>query len=82
MITDAFSAASEPVISRASIFGPQRRLADICIVTFSDVIFHSVLETYECEQIALLRACNGSTPICALRHKGIRYCSSWPMSFS
>ena len=70
MITDAFSTASEPVISRETIFGPQRHLADVCIVTFSDVIFQSVLETFACAQIAQIRACNGTRPICAFDYMG------------
>ena len=67
MITDSFSTASEPVISREAIFGPQRHLVDVCVVTFSDVIFQSVMETYACELIAQIRACNGVRPIYAFQ---------------
>ena len=70
MITDSFSSASEPVISREAIFGPQRHLVDVCVVTYSDVIFQSVLDTFVCEQIAQIRACNGVRPIYAFTYQG------------
>ena len=70
MITDSFRTDSEPVISLQSCYGPQKHMIDTCIVTFSDVIFQSVLESRACEKIAQIRACNGFIPIYAFTHKG------------
>ena len=63
MITDAFSTASEPIITCESILGPQQHVADTCIVTFSDVIMQSVLDAYPCEQAGRIRTCGGMTPL-------------------
>jgi uridine phosphorylase len=44
---------------------------DICLIIFSIEIHNHLLSTYECEQIAVLRSCNGNTPVYKLNYKGI-----------
>lgn len=70
MITDSFDIGSKPVISLGDIYGEQRHIADVCIVTFSEVIYKSILETYECELIVEIGACNGNIPIYAFEREG------------
>lgn len=63
MITDSFSESDRPIISLKDIYGNQKHLSDICIVTFSDVIFRAIFETHECTKLAEIGACNGNIPI-------------------
>lgn len=63
MITDSFDIGSKPLISPADIYGEQRRLADICIITFSNVIHASILSSQACTRIAEIGGCGGSIPI-------------------
>lgn len=70
MITDSFDTQSKPIISLKDIYGEQKHLADVCIVTFSKVIFDAVLAAHECEQIAQIGACNGNVPIYLFRQNG------------
>lgn len=72
MITDSFDAQSKPIITLKAIYGEQGDLADVCIVTFSKVIFDSVLASRKCERIAEIGACNGNIPIYSFRERGRR----------
>ena len=72
MITDSFDVQSRPIISLKDIYGEQKELAEICIVTFSKVIYDTILKEQDCEQIAKIPACNGEVPIYAFRHSGRR----------
>lgn len=63
MITDSYDIESKPIISLRDFYGEQKHLADLCIITFSKVIFETVLNTYDCEKIAEIGACNGIMPI-------------------
>ncbi|MBR4359043.1 MAG: nucleoside phosphorylase [Clostridia bacterium] len=69
MITDAYSTASDPIITPESCIGPQRHIADTCIVTFSDVIMQSVLDAWPCETVGRIRTCGGVTPVYTLSHR-------------
>lgn len=51
MITDSFDIQTRPIISLKDIYGEQKKLADCCIVTFSKVIFDTLLKEQDCEQI-------------------------------
>ena len=70
MITDSFDAQSRPLISLKDVYGEQKHLADVCIVTFSGVIHQAILDSRDCERIAVIRACGGDIPICTFRHNG------------
>ncbi|MBE6908266.1 MAG: phosphorylase [Ruminococcaceae bacterium] len=63
MITDAFHRDWEPVVTPEMIYGAKKDLSDVCIVTFSKVIFENVLQQFSCEKVAEINACNGSAPI-------------------
>lgn len=75
MITDSFDAETKPIISLKDIYGEQRHLADVCILTFSEEIYKTILASHECERIAEIGACNGSIPIYSFRHaeRGIAF---------
>ena len=70
MITDSFDVQSKPIISLKDFYGEQKMLADVCIITFSEVIYSAILEAYKCEKIAQIGACNGCIPIYSFTHKG------------
>jgi len=70
MITDCYDIETEPVISLKDFYGESRHLLDLCLIIFSKEIHTYLLNTYECEEIANLTACNGSTPIYKLNYKG------------
>lgn len=72
MITESFDIESKPIISLRDIYGEQKHLADVCIVTFSKVIYEAILAEQECEKIAQIGACNGNVPICLFRQNGRR----------
>lgn len=63
MITDSFDCKTKPIISPADFYGEQKHLCDVCIITFSKVIFENVMNTFPCELVAEITACNGNTPI-------------------
>ena len=63
MITDSFDIKTQPITNFHSFYGEQKHLVDVCIVTFSKQIYDSVLETFDCEKIAEIGACNGNAPI-------------------
>lgn len=72
MITDSFDTESRPLISLRDIYGEQKHLADVCIITFSDVIHQALLTARNCIQIAEIGACNGCIPIYAFEEAGRR----------
>ena len=63
MITDSFDIKTEPIFSPESFYGEQKHICDICIVLFSKVIYENVLNSFPCEEVAVLDACNGDKPI-------------------
>ena len=70
MITDSFDEQSKPLISLKDIYGEQKHLTDVCILTFSKQIWKAVTESHECEKIAEISACNGNIPICSFSDQG------------
>ena len=71
MITDCYDNKSEPVISLRDFYGEPKQLVDVCLIIFSRKIHAHLLDTYKCEQIAELRACNGTTPIYKMTYRGM-----------
>lgn len=63
MIIHSFDPDSPAIMSPGDFYGPGRHLCDVCIITFSHVIFSHILEAFPCEKAAEIYACNGTTPI-------------------
>lgn len=70
MITDSFDNVTKPLISLRDIYGEQKRLADVCIVTFSEVIRSAVLASHACTPAAEIGTCGGGIPIVTFPHAG------------
>ena len=70
MITDCYDISTEPMMTLKEFYGEPKQLVDICLIIFSVEIHSHLLNTYECEQIAVLRSCNGNIPIYKLNYKG------------
>lgn len=70
MIIDSFDTNTEPITSPASFYGEQKHICDICIVIFSEIIFENVLNSFPCEKVAEIHACNGYIPVYAFTCKG------------
>ena len=71
MITDCYDISTEPMMTLKDFYGEPQHLVDICLIIFSIEIHNHLLHTYECKQIAVLRSCNGNTPVYKLNYKGI-----------
>ena len=63
MIIDSYDAESAPIVTLESFYGPKKHLVKKCIVVFSNVIYDYMLQTFSCEKIAEIGACNGNIPI-------------------
>ena len=63
MIIHSFDPDSPAILTPGDFYGEPRHLCDVCIITFSYVIFSHVLETFPHKQVAEIHACNGITPI-------------------
>ena len=70
MITDSFDIETQPIVSFADFYGERKHLVDICVPTFSNEIYDSVLASFDCEKIAEIHTVNGSIPIYQFTHKG------------
>ena len=70
MITDCFDDKTEPVISLRDFYGEQKHLVETCLILFSQKIYQHLLDTFPCEKIGLIGACNGNIPICRMNYKG------------
>ena len=69
MITDCYDEKTKPIISLSDFYGERKHIVDICLIIFSKEIHEHLLCTFECEEIALLTACNGNTPIYKMNYK-------------
>lgn len=73
MITHSFD-DTEPVITPEAFWGEQRHLCDICIVTFSGVIYRHILENFSCKAAARLNMSNKRTIVHFFEREGKRIC--------
>jgi len=71
MITDCFDMETEPIISLKDFYGEPKHIVDQCLIIFSKKIHTHLLNTYACEEIGILTACNGNISIYKLNYKGI-----------
>ncbi len=69
MITSSFD-KSKPIISLEDSYGEKKHILDKCIVIFSNVIYQSLFENYNCEKIAGIVNCNRITDIYMFNYNG------------
>ena len=74
MITDSFD-RSRPLTSPKDFIGEQQHLADVCILTFSNVIVEAMRARYDLREIGTIRSVNGTRPIYLFE------CAGRPMLF-
>ena len=70
MIIDCYDIKTEPIISMRDFYGEPKHILDICLIIFSKDIHTHLLDTYDCEEIGLLTACNGNIVIYKMNYKG------------
>ena len=70
MITDSFDPKSEPLFTVESFAGPQKHLCDVCVLTFSDVIFRELETRFALREVDVLRSANGDRPIYLFAYAG------------
>lgn len=70
MIIHSFDDKTEPIMKLSDFYGEQKFSADICLITFSKVIYETILSTFECEEIGRIKACCGDFPIYKFTYKG------------
>lgn len=70
MIIDCYDIETEPMLGLQDFYGEQKHILDTCLIVFSEEIHAHLLDTYACEVIGRMNACNGSTPIYRMNYKG------------
>lgn len=70
MIIHSFDPASPAVLRPADLCGPGARLADACLITFSQVAFSHALQRFPSRRIALVDTLNGGRPVHLVEYKG------------
>ena len=71
MITDAFD-NSEVLFGTKDFYGEQKHLCDKCMIVFSEQIFEYMLDTYEHQEVGVIRCCNGITPVYVFDIEGMK----------
>lgn len=70
MITDSFDNKSEPLFTPEDFMGPQRRLSDVCVMSFSYVILQEMRERFALNEVGTLKSANGERPVYLFEHGG------------
>ena len=70
MITDSFDSKSDPLFTPEHFLGPQKRLCDICLLTFSHVILKEMQARFALSEIGTLDSAGGSRPFYTFEHDG------------
>lgn len=70
MITDSYDIETEPVLTLRDFYGEPKHIVDLCLIIFSEEIHTYLLNTYKCEEIGIVTACNGKTSIYKMNYKG------------
>ena len=70
MITDCYDIETEPLISLKDFYGEPKHLINISLIIFSLELHSYLLNTFKCEKIASISACNGDTSIYKFNYKG------------
>lgn len=73
MIQETLDFSSEPMITPKKIYKTAASTScDVCLITFSKIIFSHVLQSYDCTEIAQMSICNGNIPIYRMNFAGKR----------
>lgn len=72
-IEKSFDDKSEALITPEKIYGNHKKIADICIITFSHAVHDRVLKTYSCKKVANSGTANGKIPIYYIEEKNILF---------
>ena len=70
MIIHSFDDASAPVTGPERFYGPRKRLCEICILTFSQVIFSEAQRRFSLREAAVMKAANGDIPVYLFEWEG------------
>ena len=70
MIIHSFDDKSEPLMGPGSFYGPQGRLCDVCILTFSHVILSEMKRLLPLRVGAVMGGVDGEKPIYLFEHAG------------
>jgi len=70
MLTETFDINTEPMISPEAFYGVRKKVCDICIITFSDVVVEAIRTKFACTRIAEIGSVNGGRPIWLMTYKG------------
>lgn len=63
MITDSFDITTPPFVTPEHFYGEQKQYCDICLCTFSSVIFEEALKRFDCEIVATMTSANGKKDV-------------------
>ena len=72
LTSDFFDDKTEAIISLEQFYGEKKHIVEKCLIVFSKEIHTYLLNSFECEQIGELGACNGNIPIYCLNYKNER----------
>ncbi|HKM34038.1 MAG TPA: nucleoside phosphorylase [Lachnospiraceae bacterium] len=72
MITDAFDIKTDAVFGPENFYGEKKHLCDICIITFSDLIWNYMIESFEHEYVGTIKCANGVTPAYIFNIEGMK----------
>ena len=70
MIIHDYDPDTQPIVTLEHFHGPQKHLADKCLIVLSRVLHAHLLETRVCEKLGEIHACNGVTDILCFEHAG------------
>lgn len=70
MIIDCYDTQTEPIVNLKDFYGEPKHIVDVCLIIFSKEIHTHLLNTFECEEIGVLGACNGNISIYKMNYKG------------
>ena len=70
MIIDCYDIDKESIVNLKDFYGEPKHLIDISLIIFSLELHSYLLNTFKCEKIATISACNGDTSIYKFNYKG------------
>ena len=73
MIHEMFDPTSAPLISPRHFYGDHTPCCDVCVILFSLEIYRHLLDTFPCEKVRELGACNGNIPIYRTAYQGVPF---------
>ena len=70
MIIHSFDPNSEPLMGPESFYGPQGKLCEVCILTFSHLILEAFRQSFPHRVGAVMGGCDGEKPVYLFEHEG------------